>query len=221
MWFHKGTVRPWGAMCSTEWLVLVFLILPTVTFIFYYYWQHHYNCHCCSLHLCRTFPSCTNSLNIDTPHHLFRHCLFLMNVVNIVILLMFFSYTRQLLHFCQSWGRDLSHVALWGFLQGGFPVNVCGWVVILHSCWESKAEGVAPSQALWGKLCSIQVDEWIVSLSVPLCPCRLPVRHLSHPELLRQDGDGSVPRQNRPQFAFGAGRLHICQGKNIRKCITH
>lgn len=46
-----------------------------------------------------------------------------------------------------------------------------------------------------------------------MCHCRLPVRHMSHPELLRQNGDGSVPRQDRPQLAAGAGRLHIRQGK--------
>lgn len=46
-----------------------------------------------------------------------------------------------------------------------------------------------------------------------MCRCRLPVCYLSHPELFGQNGDGSVPRQNRPQLTAGAGRLHICQGK--------
>lgn len=36
---------------------------------------------------------------------------------------------------------------------------------------------------------------------------------MSHPELFGQNGDRSVPRQDRPQLAAGAGRLHICQGK--------
>lgn len=49
-----------------------------------------------------------------------------------------------------------------------------------------------------------------------MCLCRLPVRHLSHPELFGQNGDGPVPRQNRPQLAVRAGRLHICQGKHER-----
>lgn len=51
-------------------------------------------------------------------------------------------------------------------------------------------------------------------LFVPVRHCRLPVCHLSHPELFGQNGDRSVPRQNRPQLAAGAGRLHICQGKH-------
>lgn len=45
-----------------------------------------------------------------------------------------------------------------------------------------------------------------------LCCRRLPVCHLSHPELFGQNGDSSVPRQNRPQLTPGAGRVHICQG---------
>lgn len=56
---------------------------------------------------------------------------------------------------------------------------------------------------------------------VCVCHCRLPVCYLSHSKLFRQNGDGSVSRQNRPQLTAGAGRLHICQGKhhNNRKGI--
>lgn len=50
-------------------------------------------------------------------------------------------------------------------------------------------------------------------LRLPVLPCRFPVRHLSDPELLGQDGDGPVPRQDRPQLPAGAGRLRLRQGK--------
>ena len=40
---------------------------------------------------------------------------------------------------------------------------------------------------------------------------------MPHPELLRQDGDGAVPGEDRPQLAAGAGRLHLRQGKQTHK----
>ena len=43
---------------------------------------------------------------------------------------------------------------------------------------------------------------------------------MPHPELLGQDGDGSVPGEDRPQLAAGAGRLHLRQGKQTHRQVS-
>ena len=60
------------------------------------------------------------------------------------------SYMQQLLHFCPSWERHPSHVAL-SEVSTCFPLIIVT-LVFLYSCWGLRTRDVTPCYVLWDKL---------------------------------------------------------------------
>ena len=109
-------------------------------------------------------------------------------------------YSRHLLHFCPSWERDPSHVALSEVFMFFCPFKK-GFLLVLcpHSCWGLRAEGTTQRLVNMGNTKSNLIDslkrtERFTFSSEACCSCTRTslymITHLSDSDLgLCQDQD--------------------------------